>query len=229
MADNKSKAHDIAGQRFNYLTAVRRVGATSNHISIWECFCDCGTTSRVMITALRAGTIKSCGCQRRTLLSESHKIHGMEGTATYRTWNSMLARCTNPSQRSYPKYGGRGITVCDSWRNFANFYKDMGKRPAGKTLDRIDNERGYEPSNCRWATPAEQQRNRRITVRITYGGLSLTRKEWADRLGVPVHRIKNRHKAGMPIHLVLRESKFQGQRITGLKSAKTAPASVRTP
>ena len=87
--------------------------------------------------------------------------HGMHGTSTWMSWMSMIQRCTNPNAADYPHYGGRGITVCDRWRQFANFFDDMGERPAGKTLDRIDNNVGYSSDNCRWATPLEQRHNQR--------------------------------------------------------------------
>lgn len=119
--------------------------------------CECGTIRIVDYYALKNGLSKSCGCGRKSNLK-----HSLSNSPEYRSWNGMKIRCTNPSHKGYKNYGGRGITVCPEWLNsFQNFYNDMGKRPNGKTLDRINNNKGYEPSNCRWSTSKEQSKNRR--------------------------------------------------------------------
>ncbi len=110
--------------------------------------------------------------------------HGQSYTATYRTWRSMLTRCTNPRHHNYRLWGGRGIKVCDAWKDFKTFYADMGDRPVGMTLDRIDNEGDYDPTNCRWASQKEQQRNRRDNVFLTLEGRTATLTEWANRIGI---------------------------------------------
>lgn len=112
-----------------------------------------------------------------------HK-HGMAGTPTYRAWWAILGRCLNPRDSRYPNYGGRGITVCDHWLIFQNFYADMREKPDGKSIERINNDNGYKPGNCRWATQREQMLNTRRTSKITVNGVTKSVKEWAEQLGV---------------------------------------------
>jgi hypothetical protein len=132
----------------------------------YRCRCTCGAEVLRIGSALRAGRVRSCGC----LLSESAamcgavmKRHDGRGTPTYETWKAMVGRCHNPRNRAYHRYGGRGISVCDRWRDFTAFLADMGERPSGLTIDRIDNDKGYEPGNCRWAGWHAQNQNRRST------------------------------------------------------------------
>lgn len=121
---------------------------------------------------------------------------GDRHTRAWRTWRGMISRCENERDRSYPSYGGRGITVCERWKDLANFKADMGEPPAGKTLDRIDNDMGYEPANCRWATPIEQSRNRRCVRKVNLGGQVISLPELADRAGMSVRTLRQRLDAG---------------------------------
>ena len=125
----------------------------------YKCQCSCGNTLHVMYQNLLAGRSKGC---KKCAARQKARTHGMKNSREYHSWQSMKQRCLNTSVRSYADYGGRGIIICDRWLNsFENFYADMGKRPEGHTLDRINNEGNYEPSNCRWATPSEQSLNQR--------------------------------------------------------------------
>jgi hypothetical protein len=130
--------------------------------------------------------------------------HGGRNTPEYRSWHSMRDRCLCKTNRAYPDYGGRGITVCARWNDFAKFIADMGQRPSLEhSIDRIDNDRGYEPGNCRWATRSQQQRNRRKRPRFTLNGETLTQVEWAERYGIPTRTLGARLHNGMSLHQAL--------------------------
>ena len=131
---------------------------------------------------------KSCGCLKTK--------HGLWQTRSYEVWSSMVKRCTRKSSRNYHRYGGRGITVCERWLDFENFYADMGERPEGLTLERIDNEKGYYPENCKWATVAEQNRNRKNNVNITIDGVTKCAKDWGDMARVNMSVITGRVRKG---------------------------------
>lgn len=183
---------DLKGQEFGFLTVISK---TSNFLTFtrWQCRCICGKEVKVQTRFLRNGSVKSCGCKSNEMRSSNNinASHRMTKTRTYKSWQMMWQRCTNPTYDSYPYYGGRGITVCERWKEFENFLEDMGERPEGMTLDRIDSDGNYEKSNCRWATREEQVDNRRNNVYYIVNDVVMSLKQLAKFIGVTREKLYN--------------------------------------
>lgn len=189
---------DLKGKRFERLLVISFNGIKSypskgknGNKTMWECKCDCGKTIIAYGSSLMRGQ-KSCGCLNVEVLNERSKTHGKSKTKTYKTWRAMLGRCLNRNYLGFDIYGGRGIKVCERWLKFENFLKDMGERPDKKTLDRIDFNGNYEPSNCRWATIIEQANNTRANRRLTLNGITKNLHEWAKDLNIDQASLRER-------------------------------------
>jgi len=192
-----SKAVELAGRKFSRLTVVERVCSTHEGRVQWRCVCECGASSIATGKNLQSGNTKSCGCLQREARSKATQAnvkHGMCGTPTYRTWASMLERCNSPKARGYENYGGRGIHVCERWKEFDAFRTDMGDRPCGRTLDRIDVNGNYEPGNCRWATAKQQSRNTRVNRYVN--GVTLAELSESTGIGYTTLRARLEKRPG---------------------------------
>ena len=184
---------DLTGQRFGMLTVLRRGERKKGKKTSFVCQCQCGTINEFFAGNLKKGKTTSCGCYHRQRMT----IHGRAGTKEYQAWQAMIGRCYNPRAKNFHRYGGRGIAVCERWRNsFDNFFSDMGERPDGHSIDRIDNNGNYEPGNCRWATDSEQTGNRECSLFLTYNGETLTVAEWAKRCSLTRAALTHRLRKG---------------------------------
>lgn len=163
--------------------------------------CDCGTEKWIFRYNLK--DTRSCGCLKPSFVREFHTKHGDSYTRTWRSWKSMLSRCRTASNSAYADYGGRGITVCDRWLSYENFRADMGERPLGTSLDRINNDGNYEPANCRWATAVEQANNKRGCRYLEYQGQRLTATQWARKAGITPAALLKRIERGASIEKAL--------------------------
>lgn len=195
------RKNNLVGQRFGKLIVLVEDGRDAWGAVMWKCQCDCGECHRARGSQMKSGATASCGCGVSEAAVKNNRTHGGTGSPLYVRWHSMLQRCFNPSGSEYHNYGGRGISVCESWRrSFEAFASDMGDGFSERLqLDRINVDGNYEPSNCRWATRLEQQRNKRNNNRVEWRGENLTITEWAERLGIKPNTLIYRLRRGWPI------------------------------
>ncbi len=195
------KLIDLTGKRFGRLTVIRKEESTCQ--TRWLVRCDCGNERIVQGGNIKSGDTQSCGCLQRELLSVSARKlntrHGMTDSPAWASWRAMIKRCEQPSSINYSSYGGRGIKVCDRWHVFENFLADMGERPDGKSLDRINVNGDYAPGNCRWATSSEQARNTTRTPKVEFNGREFGLSDLADTLGISPQTVRARQRRGVPL------------------------------
>jgi len=197
--------------RFGKLLVVKRDNNRKGYRPYWVCQCDCGVTKIVSGDHLKRGNIKSCGCSRKT--------HGQTTNRTksqaYSIWDSMIQRCTNKNSPVWKYYGGRGITVCRHWLDFSNFLADMGNPPTHRhQIDRMDNDKSYHPSNCRWVVSKINNRNRSNNHILTYGGKTQCLSAWAEEYNIGCQVLSSRLRSDWSIRRALttqvREYKRKG-------------------
>lgn len=193
------KLIDLTGKKFGKLTVIKKNGSSRNYISMWLCRCECGNEVVIRSDHLRNGSSKSCGCFQREKSKEANTKHGCCYERVYNSWRGMKERCYNEKNSEYKHYGGKGVKVCSEWQEFIPFYQWALANGYAEnlTIDRIDNDGNYEPSNCRWATNKEQQNNKSNNRLITYKGETKTLAQWAETTGIAYytlwHRINKYH------------------------------------
>lgn len=203
-----SQVKDLIGRAFGRLIVTSRHPKSTNAgRALWVCTCACGNTTVVSGNKLLRQSTISCGCHAIEKTRQVHTTHGhsvgYKASPTYSTWSAMMRRCYAANTKSFVWYGKRGIDVCKEWHDFTNFLKDMGEKPNGMSIERIDNNRGYSQANCRWATPAEQSTNRGNNVNLTHDGKTQCIAAWSKELGIHRETIRGRLRRQWPIEKVL--------------------------
>lgn len=194
---------NLVGQRFGRWTVLARMPRIHDRTTQWMCRCDCGT-ERVVGSKLKSGESTSCGCLARESLTRRSGLEAATARALYNRWRNMRRRVSSPSDVSWIRYGGRGITVCQRWELFENFAADMGPTfHPDLTLERIDNDGSYSPENCRWATRQEQAWNTRKSKHLSFLGHEKTLAEWAELLGIHRTTLRTRLRRGWPVDRAL--------------------------
>lgn len=205
MTKNKEKVKDLTGQKFGRLTVIG-IDDRNTRKTYWNCLCECGNIKSVRSDSLQSGRVRSCGCMKReqdkiNLINEEMKKAEKFGCPfghlrIHETWSGMKARCNDPNNTRYSDYGARGIRVCDEWENdFFAFYSWAMENGYSDdlTIDRIDNNKGYSPENCRWVDNKTQARNRRTNINITIGNTTKTLTEWCEVFDLPYKRVYARY------------------------------------
>lgn len=206
---NKRKIRmDIVDQTFGRLTVLEFSHTNKHGKSMWKCKCDCGNERIVAGSHLKNGHTSSCGCTKNEIVGSRYRTHGMRKTRLYRIWLNIKNRCTNPKDEHFKDYGGRGITVCDEWKNNFEAFHEWSMANGYEehlTIDRIDVNGNYCPENCRWTTQKEQARNKRNTVFIELNGEIHSLSEWSEIIGVCYPTLFSRYKAGKTPVEILKE------------------------
>lgn len=197
----------VVGNTYGYFEVVKFVGRNQHGNLQFRCLCKCGKERVVLGCNLLGGTNPSCGCFKKEILNARNYRHGGANKPEYGVWVCLRARCCNPNSDDWDSYGGRGIKVCNRWKDFAAFFEDMGERPSEKhTLERVDNSLGYSPSNCIWASRKVQGRNKRNIPLFKYKGEFKCVAEWAEIYGIHPETLRKRLRKGWSIHDALNKS-----------------------
>ena len=199
----------MVGRRFGRLVVIERVGSDKNSKALWLCRCDCGNEVLVNTCNLNSGNTKSCGCFRIEVCKRKSTIPGGHYSRLYRVWMHMRERCSNKNNKRYSRYGGRGIKVCEEWQKFMTFYEwavSNGYRE-NLTIERIDNNGGYCPQNCKWIPMVEQAKNRSNNHYIEYNGETHTIADWARIVGISERRLWYRINARWPLEKALMKNR----------------------
>lgn len=201
---------DYSGQVYGRLTILSYCKKQDNsHDILMNCICSCGKKTISRLYGIRSGHCLSCGCLHIETATKKCFKHGLSETPEYSVWRAMNQRCRNKNAKHYANYGGRGITVCEEWKNFETFLSDMGKRPSkNHTIERVNNSLGYSKQNCKWATMKEQMNNTRLTTFITWNGKTKSLSEWCEIRGVKKFLIRNRLASGWSIEKAFTAPKF---------------------
>ena len=194
---------DLTGKRFGRLLVIERDGSNKHGQVKWLCRCDCGAEKHILGMCLSRGETQSCGCLHREITAKINATHGMANKPIYRIWRSMMDRCHLLTSQSYARYGGRGINVCERWKNFENFYADMGDKPHNKSLERLDVNGNYSPDNVVWADMKTQANNRRTNVILEHNGKRQTMQQWCDELGLKIGTVQARLNRGWSVDRAL--------------------------
>jgi hypothetical protein len=194
---------DISGENFGRLTAHNVVGRNRHNQLLWHCTCECGREKEVLGFLLRRGDVQSCGCLHKDAVRAFCVTHDMSGTPIYAVWRSMMQRCYDKNSHAYQRYGGRGINVCERWQNFLGFYSDMGDRPEGMSLERVDNNGDYCLENVIWASAKTQARNRRSTVFLEFKSQRKSMAEWAEEFDMKIQTLWARVNRGLSVEEAL--------------------------
>lgn len=202
------KVENIIGKRFGKLLVIENLNIKSHGSHLHRCICDCGNIKDVPISYLKSKHTTSCGC----LIKQIHTIHNLSQSRLYKIYQGMIKRCFNPKSSAYANYGGRGIGICKEWKNdFMSFYNwsIQNEYKDNLTIDRIDVNGNYEPSNCRWIAKAEQSRNSRKNVYFTHNGTTKTISEWAREFDIPLTTFRRRVLENRPFEQIISKNRLK--------------------
>lgn len=203
---------DLTGKKFGNLLVIERAGSDRNKNALWKCKCDCGNEKIVVANRLRSGETRSCGCLRSIRTKETFKTHGHSKTRLYRVWAGMKTRCYNANSDNYKYYGGKGVTMCDEWKNnFSAFERwaiengyNEDARSQECTIDRIDTSGDYSPQNCRWSNHVEQCNNQTSNKLLTYQNTTKTMSEWSKETGINYSTFRENVRRGRPVEEIIK-------------------------